>query len=422
MNAKPEQSAQAAALLESSPWLSDREIARRVGLGNKTVSRLRAEKGIARDLDAGSTPAGLPAVELAVAGGASERKLRRWHADGLLAEPGRYWVGKRRVSLYAPRDVERVRAVGELMARYHSVDRAALGLLALGYTPREERLRGAFDRFLARQEEWFTPMDAIFNVLREAKQGDPRTPDLDKAVAWVEGLIKTPRLEWARRVASIHESDDSPLPDATWEYLENVSRIFARGSLGSDEAVEGLIAAFRATMPPESAALLDRKPIAEQVAVLKALQRATKVSTLRDVAAEAPLDELTQACDEVVCVVVGYLVMIDAAPYLGDGEPEQEPPVLCEILNIDPSALAYFGLLAASFKRDPEIGDELAQWLASFRELTDYFVRFVLAKINGRVPALEAVTRRYLDNRVEASDVAGSPARADRVKAVALRR
>jgi len=80
--------------------------------------------------------------------------------------------------------------------------------------------------------------------------------------------------------------------------------------------------------------------------------------------------------------------------------------VLCEILNIDPSALAYFGLLAASFKRDPEIGDELAQWLASFRELTDYFARFVLAKITGRVPALEAVTRRYLDNNRGASDVA----------------
>jgi hypothetical protein len=410
VNAKPEQRAQAAALLEECPWLSDREVARRVGLGNKTVSRLRAERGIARSItapdpdgrDAAERRAAddLPAVELAVAGGVSERKLRRWNADGLLAEPGRYWVGKRRVTLYAPREVERVQAVGELMARYHSVDRVALGLLAFGYTPSEERLRGAYDRFLARQQEWFTPLDAILTVLREAKHGDPRTPDLDKAVAWVEGLIKSPRFKWARGVASIHESEDVPLPDATWEYLENVSGIFARGSLGSDEAVEGVLASLAARMPPESAALLNAKPVAEQVGVLKALQRATRVSTLRRVAAEASLDELTRACDEVVCVVVGYLVLMDAAPYLGDGEPEWEPPVLCEILNIDPSALAYVGLLAASFKRDTEFGDELAEWLGSARELTDYFVRLVLAKINGRVPALEAVARRYLDNRV----------------------
>jgi hypothetical protein len=104
------------------------------------------------------------------------------------------------------------------------------------------------------------------------------------------------------------------------------------------------------------------------------------------VAAEAPLDVLTQACDEVVCVVVGYLVMIDAAPYLGHGEPEWEPPLLCEFLNIDPSALAYFGLLVASFKRDPEFSDEVAEWLGSLRELMDYFVRFALTKIDGACP------------------------------------
>jgi hypothetical protein len=62
-------------------------------------------------------------------------------------------------------------------------------------------------------------------------------------------------------------------------------------------------------------------------------------------------------------------------------------------------ALAYFGLLATGCKRDPEIGDEIAESLSSFRELTDYFVRFVLERLNGRVPALEAATRRYLHNR-----------------------
>jgi DNA-binding transcriptional MerR regulator len=419
VNAKPEQRAQAAVLLQASPGLSDREVARRVGLGNKTVSRLRAQLGIARSAAADGTAArslgkqssecgdlefgvaGLPAVELAVAGGTSERKLRRWQAEGLLPEPARYWVGKRRVSLYAPRDVERVRAVAELMARYHNVDRVALGLQALGYAPSEESLRGAYDRLLARQEEWFTPLNAVFNAMAEAKSDDPMTPELDGAVAWVEALIRSPELAWARTRASLHESEEFPLPDATWEYLENASSIHVRGSLGSDEAAERLLSAFAARMPSGAAKLMNERPMAEQVAAWSALQRATKISTLREVAADAPLEELAQACDEVVSVVVGFLVMMDAAPYIGDDEPELEPPLLCEVLNIDPSTLAYYALLSASAKRDPEIGAEIAEWLASWRELTDYFVGFALAKLNGRVPALEAVAHRYLDNRAE---------------------
>ncbi len=401
VNAKPEQSARAAALLEASPWLSDREIARRVGLGNKTVSRLRAERGIPRGTATTQlgTADGLPAVELAVAGGASERKLRRWHGEGLLAAPARYWIGKRRVPLYSPRDVERVQAISELMASYHSVDRVALGLLALGYAPSEDRLRGAYDRLLARQQDSLTPLHAILTAMREAGTGDPRTPQLDGAVAWVEALIRSPGLAWARNRASLHESADQPLPDATWEYLENATSIHVRGTLGSDDAAERLLNAFAARLPAEAGARMNEKPIAEQVAMWNALQRASKISTLRYVAANAPLGEITRACDEVVCVVVGYLVMIDAAPYLGDDEPTWDPPVLCEILNIDPSALAYYGLLAASFKRDPEYGAEVTELLASWRELTDCLAGIALAKVNGRVPALEAVLHRYLHNR-----------------------
>lgn len=400
MNAKPEQRGRAAALLDASPWLSDREIARRVGLGNKTVSRLRAERGIPRGTATArlSAAGGLPAVELAVAGGASERKLRRWHEAGLLAAPARYWIGKRRVPLYSPRDVERVQAVSELMASYHSVDRVALGLLALGYTPSEDRLRGAYDRLLARQQDSLTPLHSALTAMREAGTGDPRTRQLDGAVAWVEALIRSPGLAWARNRAILHESEDQPLPDATWEYLENATNIHVRGTLGSDEAAERLLNAFAARMP--AGAGMNEKPIAEQVAMWNALQRASKISTLRHVAANAPLGELTRACDEVVCVVVGYLVMIDAAPYLGDDEPTWEPPVLCEILNIDPSALAYYGLLAASFKRDPEYGAEVTELLASWRDLADCLLGIILARVNGRVPALEAVIHCYLDNRV----------------------
>jgi len=71
VNAKPEQRAQALALLRESPWLSDREVARRAGLGNKTVSRLRAEHRIPRGVgvsDAGPRAEATPGLGERVSG------------------------------------------------------------------------------------------------------------------------------------------------------------------------------------------------------------------------------------------------------------------------------------------------------------------------------------------------------------------
>ena len=149
MNAKPERRREALQLLKAAPWLSDREVARRVGLGNKTVSRLRGETGIARRV----ATAGLRAQELAAAAGVSERQLRRWRAHGLLPQPTCCSVGKRGISVYPPRSAELTRAISELMTTYHDVDRVALGLLALGWSPSEETLRHAYLRFVERQEQ-----------------------------------------------------------------------------------------------------------------------------------------------------------------------------------------------------------------------------------------------------------------------------
>ncbi len=347
------------------------------------------ELGLAEGLPA----AGLPAVEFAVAAGTSERKLRRWHSDGLLQEPARCWVGKRRVSLYAPREVERVQAVGELMARYHNTDRVALGLLALGYEPREDRLRAAYDRFLERQERWFVMLAAIFDA-------PPESVEADKAVANFTVALRTSRhFRWARRAARAlqqfaanREQPQSPAVDATWDYVENVTSIFIKGGLGSDQAVRELLG----VLPMESPLPMD-----DQVRITKALHRATKLSTLKRIAAEVPLAELTQACDEVVTIVVGYLVSMDAGPYLNGKTPESPAPLLCEVINIDPSALAYFGLLIASFKRDPEAGEELTNAVITFSELFGLLVSVALTEVNGRVPVVEAIAARYLGNRID---------------------
>lgn len=212
-------------------------------------------------------------------------------------------------------------------------------------------------------------------------------------------LLRSSRyFRWARRTAQGLEElaanngrPQSPVVDATWDYVENVTNIFVKGDLGSDEAVRELL-----DMLPVQSPI----PIGEQVRVTKALHRAMQLSTLRQVATEATPEEITRACDELVSVVMGYLVMMDAAPYLGGRVPEPVPPLLCAVFELDPSFLASIGLLVAAIKRDPEIGEELTSWLDATCDLISYLVRVVLGEVGERVPELQAVALRYFGNRV----------------------
>jgi hypothetical protein len=385
VNTKPEHRHHALLLLQTEPWLSDREIARRVGLGNKTVSRLRRQEGIEREVGSGA----LRAAELALAAGVSLRQLRRWHENGLLPEPMRFWIGKRALLLYPPNSVQLVVTVKELMSRYRNVDRVALGLLAFGWPVSEPTVRTAYRHFLERQEQSFIPLASIFEALRTAKQGDPLTSVLDQAVAWIESTIRSHRLNWARRAAHIHTTDEISVTDATWEYLENVVKIMVSGDLGSDDAVRDLLAAF----PLQSS-----MPTGEQVRVTKAAHNAIRLSSLSHIAAEAPIEEITQACDEVAELLVAYFALFDFGQYLVEGKEVSLP--LSSAFTPDPSFLAVVGMWLVSLKRSPEIGPELCSWLDGMRDTTIDFIRFVLAQIAGAIPQLEALTFNYLGNRV----------------------
>jgi hypothetical protein len=382
VNAKPENRRQALSLLQTEPRLSDREVARRVGLGNKTVSRLRQQAGIERDVG----PGALSAEQVAIAAGVSERQFRRWREHGLLPEPMRF---------YRPDSVEAVRAVKELMARYRNIDRVALGLLALGWPVSELRVRAACLRFLDRQERSFMSLYSIFEPTEDEATEDSAWADA-AVPALTEHMSTSRSFQWARRAArglQILSDRDAQLgkaSDATWDYMENVTNIMVRGGLGSDQAVRELLTA----LPIQSSI-----PIGEQVRVTKAMHRASSLAARQWVAAEAPVEEIICTCDELVSIVVGYLVMMDAVPYLGGQMPDPTPPLLCTVLELDPSSLAYLSLHIVAIKHDPEIGEETTSWLEATYALIIDFVRIMLAQVGGRVPELEAVALRYLGNR-----------------------
>lgn len=391
VNAKPENRRQAISLLQTEPWLSDREVARRVGLGNKTVSRLRKQEHIDREVE----PGALRAEELALAAGVSLRQLRRWREHGLLPEPMRFWIGKRSLLLYPPNSVQSVGAVKDLMNRYRNVDRVALGLLAFGWPVSESRVRLAYLHFLERQEQSFAPLAAIFGAPADADWGD-------LAVAMLTNLMRTSRsFQWARRAArglqALSESDTPPTDgnhsaqasDATWDYVENVTKIMVHGDLGSDEAVRDLIATFP---------IQHSIPSSEQVRLTKATHRTIRLTSLGQTAMEAPIEEITRACDDVAELLVAYFALIDLGQYLVEGKQVSLP--LSSIFTPDPSVLAIAGLWLASLKRNPEIGPELDSWLDGMRETTTDFVRFALVQIAGAIPQLEALALNYLGNRV----------------------
>lgn len=392
VNAKPENQRHALSLLQTEPWLSDREIARRVSLGNKTISRLRQREGIEREIG----PGALRASDLALAAGVSLRQLRRWHEYGLLPEPMRFWIGKRSLLLYPPNSIQLVVTVKDLMERYRNVDRVALGLLAFGWPVSESRVRTAYLRFLERQELSLVPLAAIFGAPADADWGDA-------AVAMLTNLMRTSRsFQWARRAArglqTIGKSDtpsDNPnttqASDATWDYLENVTKIMVNGGLDSDEAVSDLLTALPTQSP---------MPISEQVRVTKAVHSASGLTALKRIAVEAPMDEIACACTEIAHLFIGYIAMFDAAPYLGDQVPEQPPQPLCSMFDLDPSVFARIALMLASIKRNPEIGPGLTRWLGEMYEPTVYIVRLALAQVAGAIPQLEALTFNYLGNRV----------------------
>ena len=54
MNAKPRERQRALTLMRELPWMSDREIAREIGVSNKTVSRWRADSPVPRALPDGA--------------------------------------------------------------------------------------------------------------------------------------------------------------------------------------------------------------------------------------------------------------------------------------------------------------------------------------------------------------------------------
>src|SRR5689334_19798140 len=147
MRAKVADRERALALMREFPQLSDREIARQLGVGNKTVSRWRSSEHVSRELTVQYLTTPQLLEQLRERGlTLSERRLRRWMDEGVISSDAytRRYSGAGSQTIWYPGVVEQVLEADRLMGAYKNSRDVILGLLAYGYEIDEDVAQRAY--------------------------------------------------------------------------------------------------------------------------------------------------------------------------------------------------------------------------------------------------------------------------------------
>jgi hypothetical protein len=203
VNAKPELRQQALTLMCEHPHLSDREIARQIGVGNKTISRWRSTISGEQERDDVLASKDLCALLAEHGIRMTERRLRSWRQAGYLVPLHRKWVGRDSTYVWAREAVEQGFEVDSLLRRYGSGDRALIGLFSRGYVVDGDKLKAAYGRFLAFKA------DDLDGVLRSF-EGIVDHPDDESWDRFAEHILDTfahsRRYQPIRRMRRVEES------------------------------------------------------------------------------------------------------------------------------------------------------------------------------------------------------------------------
>jgi hypothetical protein len=151
VNSKPVERDRALKLMRDHPLKGDREIARELGVSNKSVSRWRTAERVPR----GQLPEALTTSEV-IAGAAkagavvTSRQLLRWLKLGLLPPwaAARVFPGRGSATYWWPNAIEQVCEIDRLLRRTRSSRDATLGLIAGGYPIDEMPAQEAYVAFL----------------------------------------------------------------------------------------------------------------------------------------------------------------------------------------------------------------------------------------------------------------------------------
>jgi hypothetical protein len=366
VNARPEQREQAIALMREHPHLSDREIARQIGVGNKTVSRWRS--ATTRELEPVDAVASKDLCALISEHGVrmTERRLRRWRQAGYLVPLHRTWIGKESTYIWSRDAVEQGIEIDRLLHRYGNGEQALVGLFSRGYGVDGEKLMEAYGRFLARKA------DDLEGVLRSL-QGIFDHPDDDSWNGFAEYVLERfahgrsyrglRRMRHVEERKLAREQQSSPA-----EYVETAVQraalVFLRGRLGTDSEIREMLQ--RSSF--ESSA--ETMPIDHQVELSKRIQARMSLGALARVLDTVPVEQLARTRDDALSVLRVYEGIFVKPLVHRTSIAETYPEgLVTHWLRSDPFMFGFLLLYFQSIRFEPTFKDGLDDFVETTKEL-----------------------------------------------------
>ena len=362
MNVKTLERKRALALMGDFPQLSDRAIARRIGVGNKTVSRwrreaapdqrLRGDELITQDLCGLLAEHGLRI---------QQRRLRRWRQAGLLVPSYRRWSGRHSTYIWPRSAVQQGIEIDRLLRRYRNSTDAVIGLFALGYEVDEARLRAAYDRFLVRRADQFQVVLEIF------RHDEPEWDDLSEALLYAFGHSRTYQDTRKLRPALEYQLPGPEQSSPTHFVLSTVTgaaMVFLRGKAGSDADIAKMLDRASGFALPSAPPV----PVERLIELSKRTHARMSFGTLARVAANTPLPELAASRDDAGAVAACLDALLK--PILHPTSIAERYPkgILTHWLNHDPSRLGVLTLTFHSIRQDAEFRPAIDDFIEVCRE------------------------------------------------------
>jgi hypothetical protein len=364
VRAKLKQREQALTLLRAQPELSSREVARRVGVGNKTVSRWRSAEGL-EQLPASDVLTSKDVCALIEEQGVrvDERRLRRWKQRGLMVPLGRQPLGRRFTYIWPRASVEQGLQVDGLLRRYRSADETLVALFGLRYQVDEQCLLQAYQSLLERRADGLHRLQLQLEAIADHSD-DASWDDFAEDVFHTFATGRQWRsLRRMRAHAERHLSPDlrsSPADYVRTTMLDSAN-VLLRGRVGDDREIEQF---FRRTNPRM---LKGEHSLEEQIAAAKRLQRRMSLPTLLHLVENSSVAELARDRDDLLTVVkvvdgVIFRPMSDTYEF-GDRYPNG---FINDLIDGDPAGFGLLFLFFSSLRASPDF----KQWVDEFIDLT----------------------------------------------------
>jgi Homeodomain-like domain len=392
VNGKPELRQQALALMRERPGLSDRAIARELGVGNKTVSRWRQTAAPSLPEHDELSSVDLCALLSEQGLRIGDRRLRRWRQEGVLVPQHRRWSDTGSTYIWARATVGQALEAERLLRRYRSFDEARIALFASGFRVDEQKLRDGYLRVLGRRA---AQLETLLDVVSHAEpEWDAVADSVSETFAHGRSFRSLRRM---RRVAEhrLPASEQSTPAAYVEQTMRSAAKTLLTGRLGSDSDIAELLH----RSPGFELASVRPVPLEQRIEVSKRIQARMSFGALAQTIDTAPLEALAASSEHLLAVAAIFDGLVKPMFYLTEIADQYPRGAATEWLTGDPLQLGMFALSLQSIRSDPRLGKEIDEFIEPILDLLpdwDGIVDQIIVDVHGRlgrpVPEPDAAT------------------------------